>query len=172
MGERVLVSGHGAQDLDGSPTGPFDRVPDEVSPEQAMDSAKSYGTDVNRDLIPAWWSLRCLSNVRWLVEHGYGPPEEYPEVAVLRSRLEDSRARRHECCSAGPHSGATESAANGHADVCRGAIRSIPVDIRLCGPTSLARVQRYGSAWTRQAVLDPLSGLCCVGVAADMPAVA
>jgi hypothetical protein len=31
--------------------------------------------------------LRCLSNVRWLVEHGYGPPEEYPEVAVLRSRL-------------------------------------------------------------------------------------
>ena len=43
-------------------------------------------TDVDRELIGAWWSLRCLSNVRWLVEHGYGPPEEYPEVAVLRSR--------------------------------------------------------------------------------------
>ena len=45
-----------------------------------------YGADVDRDLIHAWQSLRCLSNVRWLVEHGYGPPENYPEVAVLRSR--------------------------------------------------------------------------------------
>jgi hypothetical protein len=31
--------------------------------------------------------LRCLSNVRWLIEHGFGPPEGYPEVAVLQSRL-------------------------------------------------------------------------------------
>jgi hypothetical protein len=31
----------------------------------------------------AWWSFRCLSNIRWLVEHGYGPPETYPEVDVL-----------------------------------------------------------------------------------------
>ena len=46
-----------------------------------------YGTDVDRDLIHAWWSLRCLTNVRWLAEHGYGSPEEFPEVAVLRSRL-------------------------------------------------------------------------------------
>jgi hypothetical protein len=45
-----------------------------------------YGTDVDRDLIRAWWSLRCLSNVRWLLEHGFGPPESYPEVAVLRQR--------------------------------------------------------------------------------------
>ena len=42
---------------------------------------------IDRDLIRAWWSLRCLSNIRWLVEHGYGPPQEYPEVAVLRSWL-------------------------------------------------------------------------------------
>jgi hypothetical protein len=41
---------------------------------------------VDRDLIRAWWSLRCLTNVRWLAEHGYGSPEEFPEVAVLRSR--------------------------------------------------------------------------------------
>jgi Ser/Thr protein kinase RdoA (MazF antagonist) len=45
-----------------------------------------YGTDLDRDLIRAWWSLRCLTNVRWLAEHGYGSPEEFPEVAVLRSR--------------------------------------------------------------------------------------
>jgi aminoglycoside phosphotransferase len=50
------------------------------------DVVAGYGTDIDRDLIRAWWSLRCLSNVRWLVEHGFGPPEEYPEVAVLRSR--------------------------------------------------------------------------------------
>ncbi|HEV7192943.1 MAG TPA: phosphotransferase [Jatrophihabitantaceae bacterium] len=54
-------------------------------PEHLGDVIAGYGTDVDRALIRAWWSLRCLSNVRWLVEHGYGPPEEYPEVAVLRS---------------------------------------------------------------------------------------
>ena len=45
-----------------------------------------YGRDVDRDLIHAWWSLRCLLNVHWLVEHGFGPPEKMPEVAVLRSQ--------------------------------------------------------------------------------------
>ncbi len=56
-------------------------------PEHLGDVVAGYGTDVDLDLIRAWWSLRCLSNVRWLVEHGYGPPEDYPEVAVLRSEL-------------------------------------------------------------------------------------
>lgn len=54
-------------------------------PEHLDDVVAGYGADVDRDLIRAWWSLRCLGNVRWLVEHGYGPPEDYPEVAVLRS---------------------------------------------------------------------------------------
>ena len=55
--------------------------------EHLGDVVAGYGTDVERDLIRAWWSLRCLTNVRWLAEHGYGSPEEFPEVAVLRSRL-------------------------------------------------------------------------------------
>ena len=55
--------------------------------EHLGDVVAGYGTDVDRDLIRAWWSLRCLTNVRWLAEHGYGSPEEFPEVAVLRSRL-------------------------------------------------------------------------------------
>jgi pyridoxine/pyridoxamine 5'-phosphate oxidase len=46
-----------------------------------------YGTDVDRDLIRAWWSLRCLLAVRWLVGHGFGPLEEMPEIAVLRSQI-------------------------------------------------------------------------------------
>ena len=52
-------------------------------PEHLDDVLAGYGRDVDRDLVRAWWSLRCLGNVRWLVEHGYGPPEHYPEVAVL-----------------------------------------------------------------------------------------
>ncbi len=53
--------------------------------ERLGDVVAGYGTDVDRDLIRAWWSWRCLTNVRWLAEHGYGSPEEFPEVAVLRS---------------------------------------------------------------------------------------
>jgi aminoglycoside phosphotransferase (APT) family kinase protein len=52
-------------------------------PEHLADVIAGYGTDVDGDLIRAWWSLRCLSNIRWLVEHGFGSPDAYPEVAVL-----------------------------------------------------------------------------------------
>jgi aminoglycoside phosphotransferase (APT) family kinase protein len=54
--------------------------------EHLDDVIAGYGGDVDRDLIQAWWSLRCLLNVRWLVKAGYGSPEEFTEVAVLRSR--------------------------------------------------------------------------------------
>ncbi|HEY7969708.1 MAG TPA: phosphotransferase [Candidatus Limnocylindrales bacterium] len=54
--------------------------------EHLGDVVAGYGADVDLDLIRAWWSLRCLSNIRWLVEHGYGSPEGMPEVAVLRSQ--------------------------------------------------------------------------------------
>ena len=50
--------------------------------EHLGDVAAGYGTDVDRDLIRAWWSLRSLRAVRWLVEHGFDPA---PEVAVLRA---------------------------------------------------------------------------------------
>ena len=53
--------------------------------EHLGDVIAGYGTDVDRDLIRAWWSLRCLSNIRWLAEHGFGPVEEMPEVAVLHA---------------------------------------------------------------------------------------
>jgi len=54
--------------------------------EHLDDVIAGYGTDVDRDLIRAWRSWRCLVAVRWLFENGYGAPEEYPEVAVLRSQ--------------------------------------------------------------------------------------
>ena len=52
-------------------------------PEHLDDVLAGYGTGVDRDLVRAWWSLRCLSNVRWLTEHGYGRADEMPEFAVL-----------------------------------------------------------------------------------------
>jgi aminoglycoside phosphotransferase (APT) family kinase protein len=54
-------------------------------PERLDEVVSGYGTDVDRDLIRAWWSLRCLSNIRWLVEHGFGPLEEMAELRVLRA---------------------------------------------------------------------------------------
>ena len=48
--------------------------------EHLGDVIAGYGTDVDLDVIRAWWSLRCLVAVRWLVEHGFDPS---PEVAVL-----------------------------------------------------------------------------------------
>src|SRR5215468_76569 len=52
--------------------------------EHLGDVVAGYGTDVDLDVIRAWWSLRSLLAVRSLVEHGFDP---WPEVAVLRSRL-------------------------------------------------------------------------------------
>lgn len=46
-----------------------------------------YDLDVDRDLIRAWWSWRCLVVVRWLFENGYGSPDQFPEVAMLRSQF-------------------------------------------------------------------------------------
>jgi aminoglycoside phosphotransferase (APT) family kinase protein len=54
--------------------------------EHLGDVIAGYGTEVDRDLIRAWWSWRCLVVVRWLAENGYGSPDEYPEIAVLRSQ--------------------------------------------------------------------------------------
>jgi aminoglycoside phosphotransferase len=53
-------------------------------PEHLDDVLVGYGDGVDRDLIRAWWSMRCLCNLRWLHEHGYGEIDTFPEVAVLR----------------------------------------------------------------------------------------
>jgi aminoglycoside phosphotransferase (APT) family kinase protein len=53
--------------------------------EHLDDVLAGYGAEADRELIRAWWAWRCLVVVRWLYENGYGPPETYPEVAVLRS---------------------------------------------------------------------------------------
>lgn len=54
--------------------------------ERLDDVIAGYGTDVDVDLIRAWWSFRSLVAIRWLTESGYGSPETFPEVAVLRAQ--------------------------------------------------------------------------------------
>jgi aminoglycoside phosphotransferase (APT) family kinase protein len=55
--------------------------------EHLGDVVAGYGTDVDLDVIRAWWSLRSLVAVRWLAEHGYDPASPGCEVDVLRSRM-------------------------------------------------------------------------------------
>jgi hypothetical protein len=55
--------------------------------EHLGDVVAGYGTDVDLDVIRAWWSLRSLLAVRWLAEHGFDPFAPGCEVDVLRSRL-------------------------------------------------------------------------------------
>ncbi len=55
--------------------------------EHLGDVVAGYGTDVDLDVVRAWWSLRSLRAVRWLVEHGFDPSSPGCEVDVLRSQL-------------------------------------------------------------------------------------
>src|SRR5215472_10089204 len=55
--------------------------------EHLGDVVAGYGTDVDLDVIRAWWSLRSLRAVRWLIEHGFDPSTPGAEVDVLRARL-------------------------------------------------------------------------------------
>ncbi|MFJ6835545.1 phosphotransferase family protein [Streptomyces sp. NPDC091209] len=55
--------------------------------ERLDDVVAGYGTDVDLDVIRAWWSFRSLLVVRWLAEHGFDPFAPGCEVDVLRSRM-------------------------------------------------------------------------------------
>ncbi|MDX2600737.1 phosphotransferase [Streptomyces caniscabiei] len=55
--------------------------------EHLDDVITGYGTEVDLDVIRAWWSLRSLLVVRWLSEHGFDPFAPGCEVDVLRSRM-------------------------------------------------------------------------------------
>jgi aminoglycoside phosphotransferase (APT) family kinase protein len=55
--------------------------------EHLGDVVAGYGTDVDLDVIRAWWSLRSLQAARWLIEHGFDPSSPGCEFDVLRSNL-------------------------------------------------------------------------------------
>ncbi|RBQ15942.1 aminoglycoside phosphotransferase family protein [Spongiactinospora rosea] len=75
--------------IDWSEAGPGDALFDLATltlghEERLGDVIAGYGADVDLDVIRAWWSLRGLRTVRWLIEHDFDP---WPEIAVLKSRL-------------------------------------------------------------------------------------
>ncbi len=55
--------------------------------EHLSDVLAGYGAAVDLDVIRGWWSLRSLTAIRWLVEHGFDPSSPGCEVNVLRSQL-------------------------------------------------------------------------------------
>jgi aminoglycoside phosphotransferase (APT) family kinase protein len=78
--------------LDWSEAAPGDAMFDLASltlghQERLDDVIAGYGPDVDRDRIRAWWSLRSLRGVRWLMEHGFDPWKPGCEVDVLKSQL-------------------------------------------------------------------------------------
>ncbi len=78
--------------IDWSGAGPGDPMYDLAvltlgHPEHLEDVAAGYGEDVDLDVIRGWWSYRSLTAIPWLVEHGFGPAETYPETAVLMAAM-------------------------------------------------------------------------------------
>jgi aminoglycoside phosphotransferase len=55
--------------------------------EQLANVVAGYGSDVDLDVIRAWWSWRCLVAIRSLIEQGLDPFTPGAEVDVLRSQL-------------------------------------------------------------------------------------
>ena len=78
--------------VDWSEAGPGDALYDLASltlghREHLGDVTAGYGTDVDVEVVRAWWSLRSLVAIRWLVEHGFDPSVPGCEVDVLRAQL-------------------------------------------------------------------------------------
>jgi aminoglycoside phosphotransferase (APT) family kinase protein len=55
--------------------------------EHLDDVVAGYGGDVDVEAVRGWWSLRSLTAIRWLVEHGFDPAAPGCEVDVLRAAL-------------------------------------------------------------------------------------
>jgi aminoglycoside phosphotransferase (APT) family kinase protein len=56
--------------------------------EERLDQVLAgYGKEVDLDVIRAWWSLRSLTAIRWLLEHGFDPAMPGAEIDVLLARM-------------------------------------------------------------------------------------
>jgi enamine deaminase RidA (YjgF/YER057c/UK114 family) len=81
-GERVFVSGHGALASDGTPAGPFGKVPSEVSLEAAQVSARLATLAILASLKAA---LRDLDRVAaWVMVNGFVNADPgYPQTTLV-----------------------------------------------------------------------------------------
>jgi aminoglycoside phosphotransferase (APT) family kinase protein len=56
--------------------------------EERLDQVLAgYGKAVDLDVVRAWWSLRSLTAIRWLIEHGFDPATPGAEIDVLLARM-------------------------------------------------------------------------------------
>lgn len=63
-------------------------------PERLDAVLAGYGRRVEKDAIVGWWSLRCLTAVRWLAAHGFDPTTPGAEIDVLRRNADHWREAR------------------------------------------------------------------------------
>lgn len=81
-GDRAFVSGHGALTPDGSPAGPFGKVPNEVSLEEAQESARLTALAILANLRRELGDLDRVTN--WLVVNGLVNAEPgYPQTTAV-----------------------------------------------------------------------------------------
>jgi enamine deaminase RidA (YjgF/YER057c/UK114 family) len=88
VGERCVLSGHGALTPDGAPAGPFGRVPSEVSLEDAQESARST---VLAMLGALRLALGSLDRVRdWVTLNGFVNADPgYPQTTAVLNPASD-----------------------------------------------------------------------------------
>lgn len=67
-GNHMWVSGHSAQNADGSPAGPFGKVPSEVALDAAIDASRATALSVLASVRRAIGDLDRVS--AWLMVHG------------------------------------------------------------------------------------------------------
>jgi enamine deaminase RidA (YjgF/YER057c/UK114 family) len=87
-GNRAFVSGHGALQADGSPAGPFGKVPNEVSLQQAQESTRLATLAILSSLKT---SLGDLDRVTaWLIVNGFVNAEPgYPQTTAVINPFSD-----------------------------------------------------------------------------------
>jgi enamine deaminase RidA (YjgF/YER057c/UK114 family) len=87
-GNRVFISGHGALAADGSPAGPFGRVPSEVSLAQAQQSARLATLAMLGSLSRSLGSLDLVSC--WLMVSGFvNADPDYAQTTLVINPCSD-----------------------------------------------------------------------------------
>jgi aminoglycoside phosphotransferase len=56
-------------------------------PEHLSDVVAGYGDGVDPEMVRAYWSLRSLTAIRWLIEHGFDPFASGCEVDVMKAQM-------------------------------------------------------------------------------------
>jgi aminoglycoside phosphotransferase (APT) family kinase protein len=44
--------------------------------ERVTDVLAGYGDDVDIDVLTAWWAVRRIGSVRWMIEHGFNADDD------------------------------------------------------------------------------------------------